>query len=171
MTDWRDTMDRYGPIVWRTAYRILNDYTDASDCYQETFLAAVKLSRRQSVNNWPALLKTVAAARAIDRLKQRSRERSRSAGPDELAHVTATQAEPALEAEAADLLDSVRKALTQLPTQQAQVFWLRCVDSLSYQEIGDELGIKANRVGVLLHRARKRLQETLAENEVSQPRR
>ena len=171
MTDWRDTMDRYGPIVWRTAYRILNDYTDASDCYQETFLAAVKLARRQSVNNWPALLKTVAAARAIDRLKQRSRERSRNAGPDELAHVTALQPEPALEAEAADLLERVRQALTQLPTQQAQVFWLRCVDSLSYQEIGDELGIKTNRVGVLLHRARKRLQETLAEIEVSRPRR
>ncbi len=171
MTDWRDIMDRYGPIVWRTAYRILNDYTDASDCYQETFLAAVKLARRQSVNNWPAMLKTVAAARAIDRLKQRSRERSRSAGPDELAHVTARQPEPAIEAESADLLNSVRQALTQLPTQQAQVFWLRYVDGLSYQEIGDELGIKVNRVGVLLHRARKRLQETLAESEVSQPRR
>ena len=169
MTDWRDIVDRHGPIVWRTAYRLLNDHADASDCFQETFVAVVKLARRQQVHNWPALLKTVAASRAIDRLKQRSRDRSRSASPDELPYVPAHQPGPVQDAEAAELMEQVRRALTDLPRQQAQVFWLRCVDELTYQQIAEQLDIKVSAVGVLLHRARKRLQDILTDHKVKQP--
>ena len=77
MYDWPDIEKRFGPVVWRTANRLLNDYADASDCYQEVFLAAVKEARRRDVNNWPSLLRHLATQRAIDRLRQRNRQAKR----------------------------------------------------------------------------------------------
>ena len=56
---------------------------------------------------------------------------------------------------------SVRAALVRLPKQQAEVVCLRWLDELTYQEIGDQLGLAPGAVGVLLHRARKRLQRQL----------
>ena len=49
MTDWPAIVRRHGPTVWRTAYRLLNDHADAADCFQETFLSALEMSRRQKV--------------------------------------------------------------------------------------------------------------------------
>ena len=122
MMDWRDIVDRHGPIVWRTAYRLLNDHADAADCFQETFVAVVKLARRQQVHNWPALLKTVAASRAIDRLKQRSRQRKRSAGPDDLTFVPTHQPGPVQDAEAAELMEQVRRALRRVQNRARYCF-------------------------------------------------
>ena len=60
MTDWPTIIRDHGPLVWRTAFRLLNDHADASDCFQRTFMAAVELSERVAVRSWPAVLKRVA---------------------------------------------------------------------------------------------------------------
>jgi RNA polymerase sigma-70 factor (ECF subfamily) len=59
------------------------------------------------------------------------------------------------------LAERIRAALARLPKQQAEVVCLRWLDELTYQEIGDQLGLAPGAVGVLLHRARKRLQRQL----------
>lgn len=71
MTDCQSIVNRYGPAVWRTVYRLLDDYDVAADCRQETFLAALKFVQREQVRDFPSLLKRLATARAIDRLRQR----------------------------------------------------------------------------------------------------
>ncbi|MCK5172149.1 MAG: hypothetical protein KAR47_02090 [Planctomycetes bacterium] len=38
--DWQSIVEEYGSRVWRTAYRLLGNDADASDCFQETFLSA-----------------------------------------------------------------------------------------------------------------------------------
>ena len=47
--------------------------------------------------------------------------------------------------------------------QQAEAFWLQCVEEMSQAEIGRQLGVNGNAVGVLVHRARMRLRQALAE--------
>ena len=42
------------------------------------------------------------------------------------------------------------------------MFCLNCLENLSYQQIGERLGMTANAVGVILHPARHRLRELLA---------
>jgi len=52
-------VEQHGPCVWRTAYRLLSDCEEASDCYQETFLKAVEYSRQKEIANWASLLKRI----------------------------------------------------------------------------------------------------------------
>ena len=77
MIDWTKIVEEHGPDVWRTAYRLLSSHEDASDCYQETFLAAVEFARRQKVICWPAVLKRIVTARALDQLRRRYRVAAR----------------------------------------------------------------------------------------------
>ena len=77
MTDWEAVVSQHLAIVRRTVYRLVGNHADAWDCIQETFLEAVKIERRDVVRNWPALLRRLATARALDLLRLRSRQRSR----------------------------------------------------------------------------------------------
>jgi RNA polymerase sigma-70 factor (ECF subfamily) len=59
--------------------------------------------------------------------------------------------------------DELAKALDVLPAGQRAVVILKDVYGLSCREIGDELGIEEGAVKVRLHRARKRLKETIQQ--------
>src|SRR5688500_10791095 len=84
MTDWDVIVREFGPVVWRTAYRLLTREADAADCFQRTFLAAIELDATEPVRNWSAALKRLATARALEQLRTRYRESRRSAEfPDE----------------------------------------------------------------------------------------
>jgi RNA polymerase sigma-70 factor (ECF subfamily) len=170
MPDWDEIVRRDGPAVWRTAYRLLNNAADADECFQEVFVAALEVARREQVKNWRALLLRLAAARAVDRLRERCRRRSRQQTADwnELA---GNEPQPSQGAEDAELAQRLRDALAQIPAQQAEVFCLHSLEGWSYQEIAEQLSLTLNTVGVLLHRARKRLRELLApDHEQMNPR-
>ncbi len=77
VVDWQVIIEKHGPAVWQTSYRLLGNHSDAADCFQETFVSALEFCRRQRVRNFPALLARLATARAIDQLRRRFR-RSRS---------------------------------------------------------------------------------------------
>lgn len=159
--DWQVIVQEYGPLVWQTAYRLLAHHADAADCFQETFLTALELSRRQEVRNLPGLLVRLATTRAIDRLRQNGRRR----------RTDACNEEPIDAIEAQDLADRLREAIAELPPQEAQVFCLRHLGQMSYRQIAHELHVGVGAVGVSLHRAKARLREslgaTIASDEVS----
>ncbi len=161
MPDWEMIVRRDGPVVWRTAYRLLNNRADADECFQETFLAALEVARREEVGNWRALLQRLAAARAVDRLRERGRRRSREESADWSAFA-GNEPQPSQNAQEAELAQRLRDALAQIPAQQAEIFSLHGLEGWSYQEIAEQLSLPINSVGVLLHRARKRLRELLA---------
>ena len=170
MPDWEEIVRRDGPAVWRTAYRLLNNPADADECFQEAFVAALEVSRREPVGNWRALLLRLAAARAVDRLRERCRRRSREQATDWNA-LAGNEPSPSQGAEEAELAQRLRDALAQIPAQQAEVFCLHGLEGWSYQEIAEQLSLSINTVGVLLHRARKRLRELLApDHEQMNPR-
>jgi RNA polymerase sigma-70 factor, ECF subfamily len=162
VTDWEIIVEQYGGLVWATVCRLLGNCEDASDCFQETFLEAVKISRKEPVRDWTALLRHLATVRAIDFLRVRCRQRSHVAPVSNPEVMISREASPVQEAEASELAERLRVALANLSQDQASVFCLSCLDKLSYQEIGERLDMTANSVGVLLHRARQRLRELLA---------
>src|SRR5262245_50738920 len=82
MTDWTTIVRRHGPLVWRTAYRLLGHDADARDCFQQTFLAAVEWDARTPVRDWPAALRRLATARALDLLRARYRWRRNDPLPE-----------------------------------------------------------------------------------------
>ena len=162
VTDWKIIVEQYGGLVWATACRLVGNRADASDCFQETFLEAVRISRTESVREWSALLRHLATARSLDLLRVRYRQCDRTDATIDPDTVAGRESDPVQEAEAGELAERLRMALAQLPAQQAEIFCLNCVDQLSYREIGERLHITTNAVGVLLHRARQRLRELLA---------
>ena len=42
MHNWREIATEYGPLVWRVAYRMLQDHEDAADCHQDVFVDAMR---------------------------------------------------------------------------------------------------------------------------------
>jgi RNA polymerase sigma-70 factor (ECF subfamily) len=61
-----------------------------------------------------------------------------------------------------ELADALRGALGCIPAKQAQAFCLHGIEGYSYEDIAELMDVSVNGVGVLLHRARKRLQVLLA---------
>jgi RNA polymerase sigma-70 factor (ECF subfamily) len=161
MTDWPSILAEHGPVVWRTVYRLLNHHADALDCYQETFLAAWRFTQRQPVADWASFLASLATRRAMDRLRQRYRSRSRLLAIDSVPEPSSEADCPLQHAKASELMDRVREGMTELPDKQADVFWLSCVEGQSHQQIGERMQISPAEVRVLLHRARTRLREIL----------
>jgi RNA polymerase sigma-70 factor (ECF subfamily) len=160
MTDWSQIVEQHGPAVWRVAVRLLNHEADAADCFQRTFVSALELSRKEAVRNWPALLKRLVTARAIERLRQRRQDTDRLTSlPPEAADSKAI--DPAEAAIAGELADRLREALAEIDPKQAQVLCLACLEGHSYQEIADQLGMPVSSVGVLVNRGRLALRERL----------
>ena len=91
MIAWQAIIEEFGPPVWQSAYRIVGNRTDADECLQEAFLAAVTVSRRGPVRSWPALLKQLAVARAIDCLRRRVHRKSRDGDPEDLSEAVSRQ--------------------------------------------------------------------------------
>jgi len=160
--DWPRLVREEGPHVWQVACRLLGNHADAADCVQETFTQALKISRRETVTSWAGLLRRLATVQALHRLRGRYRENARTEVLPSDCPAPSAEPGPAERAEASELAQHLRIALTMLSQQEASVFCLRCLEDLTYQEIAERLQIEVNAVGVTLHRARTRLSELLA---------
>ena len=160
MEDWSRIVAQHGDAVWRAAFRLLGNGADAGDCVQETFAAAVKVSRREPIRNWPALLHRLVSLQALRMLRQRSRRRKHLGGT-ETSEVQDPAPGPADCAQAIEAAEALRKALALLPEQQAVVFSLRFLEGLTYEQIAESLGLTSSAVGVLIHRARGRLRQLM----------
>jgi len=160
-------VEKHGPLVWQTAHRLLGNYSDTADCFQDTFVCAVQVSRRQRVRNFPALLSRLATTRAIDQLRRRVRRPHTDTEPANWPAGPSCKADPAQQLQTAELAEKLRKAITYLPQQQAEVFCLRYLNDMSYRQIAKELDIKTSATGVLLHRARTKLRELLEKAAVT----
>jgi len=158
--DWQTIIEKYGPAVWQTSYRLLGNRADAADCFQETFVSALEFSRRQPIKNFSALLMRLATTRAIDQLRKRFHRSDRTVASADWIAVPSTNPGPVQTAQQQELIERLRESLIKLPLPEAQVFCMRYLNDMSYRQIAKELGIKTNTAGVLLHRARAKLRKS-----------
>ncbi len=164
MTDWEAVVSQHAGIVRQTVYRLVGNHADAWDCVQETFLEAVKVERREPVRNWPALLRRLATARALDLLRARYRRRDRQVPELDPGEVPSREPNPSSQAEASELAGRLRVAVGQLPRRQAEVFCLTCFEQMTSDEIAEQLGVSPTATRMLLSRARRRLRTLLEPN-------
>ena len=159
MTDWNAIVTDHGPLVWRVAFRLLGNEADAADCFQRTFVSAMEAA---DVKHWPALLRRVATARALEQLRDRYR-RTRAGPLPDVPLPDFRAADPLDSASAGELAQRLREALGRIDPRQAEVFCMACLHGYAHPEIAAELGITANHAGVLLNRARTALRIQLPE--------
>jgi RNA polymerase sigma-70 factor, ECF subfamily len=161
MIDLESLVAVHSEAVWRTIYRLLNHHEDALDCYQETFLAAVRLADAGEVRHWRAMLVTIATRRAVHRLRERYRNDQAKERVAEAASGRSVVAPPDAAAQERELQERVRRALATLPALQAEAFWLRHLEQLSPAEVATAMQIEPGHVRVLVHRAAAGLRELL----------
>lgn len=155
-------------MVWQAVWRVLSHEADARDCYQEVFLEAIRVSRREEVRRWGGLLRRIATTRAIDMLRARYRRTGRIEAVD-VEGIVGRIGEAESMAEACELADQLRREVAKLPEQQGIAFWMFCIEQAPYEQVGEALGVETSHARVLVYRARARLKKAMNEGMESAP--
>ncbi len=163
MVEWSELLELHGRSVWQIIYRLVNNASDADDCFQEVFLAGYKVAERETVADFGHLLRRIAYVRGLRLLRERYRAASVTS-LDSFGEVDFPSREPSpiSSVQETELADALRKALALLPDEQAIAHCLRYQEDWDYEQIAEHLGVTTNNVGVLLNRARKRLRGLLS---------
>ncbi len=160
----------YEKNVYNLALRMTGRPEDAEDMAQEAFLKAYSSIRSfRGDSKFSVWLYRIVSNVCLDHLRRQSRRQtvSLSAEDDEGEDVQLDLADTAQSPEA--LLErkltreSVRRGLAQLPPDARQILLLREIQGLSYEEIGETLGLEPGTVKSRIFRARKRLCAFLLE--------
>ncbi|TWU39535.1 RNA polymerase sigma factor [Novipirellula artificiosorum] len=160
MRDWEQAKTEFGPMVWATISRIVSQHADALDCFQDVMIEAFQKDQNSQIHNLPGLLKWLAVRRSLDLLRANKREGDGRIF-DEPQERAAEQNEAGDALELEELMDRVRIELSKMPANQAQAFWLCCIEQQSYIEAAAHLQTDKSHVGVLVFRAREKLRLSL----------
>ena len=145
-------LDAHRDDVWRfLAASVGPDAAD--DCFQETFLSAMRAYPRLRPDSNPrAWVLTIAHRKALDH----HRARKRHAVP------VATVPDVAVPAES-EPTDGVWERVRELPPKQRAALLLSRIDGLAYRDVADALGCTEGAVKALLFRATQSLKKGLHE--------
>jgi RNA polymerase sigma-70 factor (ECF subfamily) len=150
--------------IWRVAYGLTRNASDADDLTQETFLRAWQALKRfrvgEPMHPW---LARIAVNQAFSLFRQRRRRPETPIDPlVESGQQFAGKDDPAKETEQRDHNQHLGDAFGDLTEEHRAVLVLRVVDQLSYDEIANVLNVPPGTVMSRLSRARTELRTRLA---------
>lgn len=124
---------------------------DADDCYQETWLAALRAyPRLRDASNLRSWIFTIAHRKVIDHVRARRRVAVPVGDVPEPATVTADLSTPAGD-------DGLWSRVRELPSKQRTALALRYVADAGYDEISNVMGTSEDAARRNVHEALKRL--------------
>ena len=151
----------YGRLVYAVAHRVVGSHDLAEEATQQTFVRAWQAADRIDVDRDPAAwLATISKRSAID-LYRREARRPKVALADVAANDPALVTLPP-DLGAVDAVWHVRRAIDELPGDEATIVRLQHLDGLTQQEIADRLGLALGTVKSRSHRAHQRLASILS---------
>ncbi len=135
-----DLYDRYAGLVYGLSRAILGSTPEAEDVTQEVFLGLCHQWRYDPARgSLAAFLVTMARSRSLDRLRARGRKLRLLERFVKTPLPSPSAWDPTEGASMAEISESVRRALAQLPESQRQVLELAYYRGLSQTEIANEL--------------------------------
>jgi RNA polymerase sigma-70 factor (ECF subfamily) len=156
-----EAFERHQSELLGTLYYLVGNLEDARDALQEAF---VKCWRHQDkvaeVQNLKAWIFRIALNTGRD-LRETAWRRKRQHLPDDEALPAAPGLAPDEQLEQDDRLARLRAALSELRAEEKEVFLLRQNGELTYEEIGDTLGIPSGTVKTRMRMALQRLRHVL----------
>lgn len=153
---WRELYDAHADLVFRLAYRVVNDRDAALDVVQEAFVKASRAIGRfrgdSSFRSWIA---------SITLNEARTWVRKRARGPqvslDQVSEPVGYDRGADEVVEDADLASRALAFVETLPDQQRDAVLLRTTEGLSYKEIAASLGTSEGSVRVSYHHGMNKL--------------
>ncbi len=161
--DVEDLFRRYHATVFRAAYRICGNLSDAEDALQTVFLRLMRRDRAAAVGQPENYLRRAAANAALDIV--RTRHSSRNVPLSDVAPVLAgdSSSSPENRHRAREVGDWLRGAVANLTGRAAEFFTLRYFEGLDNQEIARMYDTSHHVVAVTLHRTREKLEKEYRE--------
>lgn len=153
---------RHQTRLYNLAYRLLKDRLDAEDALQEVFIKvyehASSFEPKATVSAW---LNRITANHCLNRLRQRHFQEPLD--QEDAVALPDAGASPLEALEEQHLAWRLEDLLAALPENQRRALILKRFGDLSYQQIGEEMGLSPQAVDGLLKRARQFLKKALQE--------
>ncbi|MEA3018753.1 MAG: polymerase sigma-70 factor, subfamily [Actinomycetota bacterium] len=149
--------------TYTLAFRLVGNEEDASDVVQEAYLRAYKgIGKFRGDAQFSTWMYRITANCANTQLSKRRRDRHEELTDDDsLLADTNAERDPQASLMASSLRDRLTVALEELPPKLRAVVVLRDVYDLPHEAIATELGISETAAKVRLHRARRKLRESI----------
>ena len=148
-------VERYQRVLYTVALRMLGNRDDAKDATQTAFVRAYeRLASFDEQYKFFSWIYRILMNECLNLLRGRRPE-------DELSPALATAGGPYEAAVSSERRTQIQAALLQLTPDHRAVIVLRHFAGLSYDEVGDALGVPSKTVKSRLHTARQRLGELL----------
>lgn len=163
---FRALVERHSRAVYRLAYRMTGNPSDAEDVVQETFLKAYRqLSRFESRANFGTWLHRIAVNCSIDLIRSRAYRESTHDATD-FEHVALSEASDTGQSPerlmfSTELQQRITAAMDSLSQMERAAFVLRHFEGHSIDEISQSLGLKANAAKHSVFRAVRKMRAAL----------
>jgi len=147
---WRELYDAHADLVFRLAYRVVNDRDAALDVVQEAYVKASKsIDRFRGDSTFRSWIASIALNEARSWL--RGRARAQQVSLDSVAE-PADQTRGVDDAVSdADLAERALEYIATLPDQQRDAVIFRTTEGLSYKQIAESLGTSEGSARVSYH--------------------
>ncbi len=157
-------VEAYQKNVFNVALQMTGNREDAQDMAQEAFLKAYSsLNSFRGDSKFSSWLYRIVANVCLD-FKRRQGRRPSSSLTVEDEEGEVLELDIADESQSPEKLlerkltrEAVRRGLAELPEEQRQILLLREIQGLSYEEIGEAMGLEPGTVKSRIFRARKKL--------------
>ena len=183
LSDPKEWVEKHGDALFGYAFRYVGDRSTAEDLVQETLLAALKgraaFIGASSERTW---LIGILKNKVVDYYRKAGRQTQLNQpeqfadfnytddyiliGPDTGSwhpqrRPAAWSVDPNDPVEQQQFWDHLQRCLEGLDKRLAQVYALRDIQEIEYQEVGNVLAVTPTNLRVMLHRARKLLRRCL----------
>lgn len=149
-------LKKHGPSIQRTLHFKLPTAEDVEDAYTTVCVRFWQYATSTAVEHVPALMHTIARGVIADYYRKRKNENDVSV--DDVSIASGEKI-----AETTDNRMRLLAALQQLDEDAREAISMRHIDGYSVKDIAKHFGKTENATSVLIHRAKKKLQELLSE--------
>jgi RNA polymerase sigma-70 factor (ECF subfamily) len=168
---FRVLVERHGRTVFRLAFRMTGNETDAEDIVQETFLKAWKqIARFDGRAAFATWLHRICANCALDHIRARKRKQgmqivsrgeSNEVAADPLAQLASEAPSPERLALSSQITAILGPALDELSEMERAAFVLRHYEGFGIEEISQALGVQPGAAKHSVFRAVQKLRRAL----------
>ncbi len=159
---WDEIVRTHADRVYRLAYRLSGNRSDAEDLTQETFVRVFRSLADYTPGTFEGWLHRITTNLFLDMVRRRQKIRFDALAEDASERLASSEPGPERAYEHNNLDPDIQHALDALPADFRAAVVLCDLEGLTYEEIALTLNVKVGTVRSRIHRGRVLLREALA---------